>query len=188
MVLLQLKGILVSVRQIRYTVFVAVPSIRLCRGGRITFAQGGDAPTSSPAATLFYAGEIPAVSYPNSRGEELQIISFQRIKAPISDRNNGGNRGERNKPAQADKTPTWGISRQMSESSSPATHIEQRRIELPLHKKGDKPSGHKTPAQIPYGSRYGSAAKSTGNHRKTKTPGNRMNTRFPGAFTGRSDR
>ncbi len=39
-------------------------------------------PTFSPAAALFYAGEIPAVSYPNSDGEELQVISFQREKAP----------------------------------------------------------------------------------------------------------
>ena len=28
----------------------------------------------------FYAGEIPAVSYPNSRGEELQVLSFQKEK------------------------------------------------------------------------------------------------------------
>ena len=65
---------------------VAVPSSRLCRGGAFTFAQGGDAPTSSPAAALFYAGEIPAVSYPNSRGGELQVISFQKEKSPVAAR------------------------------------------------------------------------------------------------------
>ena len=63
---------LVFQRQIQYTVFVAVPNIRLCRGGQITFAQGGDIAVSSPAAALFYAGEIPAVSYPNSDGGNLQ--------------------------------------------------------------------------------------------------------------------
>ena len=144
-------------------------------------------PHTSLLRRYFYAGEIPAVSYPNSRGEELQVISFQRKKAPISDRNNGGNRGERNKPAQAAKTPTWGLSGQMSGPKSPASHIEQSAIELPLHKKGDKPSGQKPPAQIPYGSRYGSAARNAGNYRQTETPGNRINTRFSGAFTGRSD-
>ena len=89
--------------------------------------------------------------------------------------------------AKCPKPADWGISGQMLGSKSPAAHIEQSGTKWPLHKKGDKPSGQKPPAQIPYGSRYGSAAKSTGNHRKTKTPGNRMNTRLPGAFTGRSD-
>ena len=69
-----------------YTVFVAVLFLQLCRGGCFTFAQGGDASTSSPAAALFYAGEIPAVSYPNSRGGELQVISFQKEKSPVAAR------------------------------------------------------------------------------------------------------
>jgi hypothetical protein len=73
---------LVFQRQIQYTVFVAVPSIRLCRGGAITFAQGVDVPPSPPAAAFIYAGEIPAVSHVNSDGEELQVISFQKEKGP----------------------------------------------------------------------------------------------------------
>ena len=64
----------------RYTNFVAVLFLQLCRGALLTFAQGGDGCTSPPAAALFYAGEIPAVSYPNSHGRKLQVISFQRKK------------------------------------------------------------------------------------------------------------
>ena len=75
---------------------VAVPSSRLCRGGAFTFAQGGDAPTSSPAAALFYAGEIPAVSYPNSHGGKLQVISFQRGKGRFPTETTAKT-GERNK-------------------------------------------------------------------------------------------
>ena len=135
----------------------------------------------------FYAGEIPAVSYPNSHGGKLQVISFQKGKRPTSARNRPQKAGKGKRPAQAAKTPAWGISGQVSVLECPASHIEQSRIELPLHKKGDKPSGPKPPAQIPYGSRYGSAVKPAQNHRQTKAPGNRMNTRFPGAFTGRSD-
>lgn len=65
----------------RYTNFVAV-LLQLCRGGSLTFAQGGDGRTSPPAAALFYAGEIPAVSYPNSRDRKLQVLSFQKEKGP----------------------------------------------------------------------------------------------------------
>ena len=67
-------------------------------------------PTSPPAAALFYAGEIPAVSYPNSDGGKLQVISFQRGKAPISDRNNGEHRGQnqtRQRPQTAGLGPFW---------------------------------------------------------------------------------
>ena len=77
---------LVFRRQIQYTVFVAVLFLQLCRGGCFTFAQGEDVGASSPAAALFYAGEIPAVSYPNSHGGELQVISFQRGKSPVAAR------------------------------------------------------------------------------------------------------
>ena len=79
--------------------FVAVLFLQLCRGGCFTFAQGGDASTSSPAAALFYAGEIPAVSYPNSRGGELQVISFQRGESP------GFQLKQRWKPGEEPDTP-----------------------------------------------------------------------------------
>ena len=57
--------------------------LQLCRGGCFTFAQGEDIAVSSPAAALFYAGEIPAVSYPNSDGGNLQVV-FTLNKGIIS--------------------------------------------------------------------------------------------------------
>ena len=80
----------------RYTNFVAVLFLQLCRGATITFVQGGDGRTSSPAAALFYAGEIPAVSYPNSHGGKLQVISFQRGKGRFPTETTAKT-GERNK-------------------------------------------------------------------------------------------
>ena len=73
--------------------FVAVlgKTLRVLRtvvqGGHLTFAQGGDG-LQHPRLLrrYFYAGEIPAVSYPNSRGGELQVISFQKEKSPVAAR------------------------------------------------------------------------------------------------------
>ena len=102
---------LVFRRQIQYTVFVAVLILQLCRGAGSPLRRAEVLVAPPPAAALFYAGEIPAVSYPNSRGEELQVISFQRKKAPIFDRK----RLEKgNSAAQMARTPVWGISGQMS--------------------------------------------------------------------------
>lgn len=73
---------LVFRRQIQYTVFVAVPSIRLCRVVTSPLRRAEVLVAPPPAAALFYAGEIPAVSYPNSHGGNLQVISFQKEKGP----------------------------------------------------------------------------------------------------------
>ena len=123
-----------------------------------------------PAAALFYAGEIPAVSYPNSHGGKLQVISFQKGKRPTSARNRPQKAGKGKRPAQAAKTPAWGISGQVSVLECPASHIEQSRIELPLHKKGDKPSGQKPPAQSRMGHGMGHERKTQINADKQKRP------------------
>ena len=106
------------------------------------------------------------MSYPTSRGGELQVISFQRKKPRFPTETTA----ETDKPAQAAKTPTWGISGQMSGLECPAAHIEQSAIELPLHKKGDKPSGQKPPAQSRMGHGMGHERKTQINADKQKRP------------------
>ena len=135
----------------------------------------------------FMPGKSPPCRILTLVAGNCKSFLFRAKRPRFSTETTAETRARENKPAQAAKTPAWGLSGQMSGPKSPAAHIEQSTIELPLHKKGDKPSGQKPPAQIPYGSRYGSAAKNAGDRRKTKEPRNRMNTRFPGSFTGRSD-
>ena len=77
---------LVFRRQIQYTVFVAVLILQLCRGAGLPLRRAGMRQHPRLLRRYFYAGEIPAVSYPNSRGEELQVISFQRGKSPVAAR------------------------------------------------------------------------------------------------------
>ena len=77
---------LVFRRQIQYTVFVAVLILQLCRGAGSPLRRAGMRQHPRLLRRYFYAGEIPAVSYPNSRGEELQVISFQRGKSPVAAR------------------------------------------------------------------------------------------------------
>ena len=132
--------------------------------------RAGMVPTSPPAAALFYAGEIPAVSYPNSDGGKLQVISFQRGKAPISDRNNGGNRGKGNKPTQTVRTPAWGISGQMSGPDSPAAHIEQNGIEWQPHKKGTNQAAKNHPPKSRMGHGMGHDRKAPETTDKQKRP------------------
>ena len=61
--------------------------------------------------------------------------------------------------AKCPKPADWGISGQMLGSKSPAAHIEQSGTKWPLHKKGDKPSGQKPPAQSRMGHGMGQRRK-----------------------------
>ena len=73
-------------------------------------------------------------------------------------------------PAQVAKTPAWGISGQMSGSSSAATHIEQSRIELPLHKKGTNQAAKNHPPKSRMGHGMGHERKTPETTDKQKRP------------------
>ena len=177
---------LVFRRQIQYTVFVAVPSIRLCRVVTSPLSRAGMRQHPRLLRRYFMPGKSPPCRILTLTAGICKSFLFRKKKAPISDRNNGGNRGERKQTTQTARTPTWGISGQMSGHHRPIAYSRRNDTGFSVPYKHPNPNA-KNADEFPYGSRYGSQPKNAGNHRKTKTPGNRMNTRFPGTFTGRSD-
>ena len=118
----------------------------------------------------FYAGEIPAVSYPNSRGGKLQVISFQSKKRPRFPAKTEAKAREGTRHAKGPKPPVWGLSGQVSRLRSPALRIEQSGIELPPHKKGTNQAAKNHPPKSRMGHGMGQRRKAPKTTEKLKRP------------------
>ena len=161
---------LVFQRQIQYTVFVAVPSIRLCRVVTSPLRRAGMRQHPRLLRRYFMPGKSPPCRILTLTAGICKSFLFRKKKAPISDRNNGGNRGERKQTTQTARTPTWGISGQMSGPDSPAAHIEQNGIEWQPHKKGTNQAAKNHPPKSRMGHGMGQRRKTPETTDKRKRP------------------